>query len=53
VVSGGHSEGFEAFCDELAGQIDAARAEGAGRKLQFSGAPPLNDALLYLWAGAG
>jgi hypothetical protein len=54
VVSGGHSEGFEAICDELAEQIDAARAviEGAGHEIQFAGAPT-NDALLNLWASAG
>lgn len=54
VVSGGHSEGFEAICDELADQIGAARAvvEGAGHEIQFTGAP-INDALRNLWAGAG
>lgn len=53
VVSGGHSEGFEAICDELAEQIGAARAviEGAGHEIQFTGTP-INDALLNLWAGA-
>lgn len=53
VVSGGHSEGFEAICDELAEQIDAARTviEGAGHEIQFTGAP-INDALLNLWASA-
>ena len=53
VVSGGHGEGFEAICDELAEKIDAARAviEGAGHEIQFTGAP-INDALLNLWAGA-
>lgn len=50
VVSGGHSDGFEAICDELAGRIDASRAvvEGAGHEIQFSG-PPLNQLLLDLW----
>ncbi|HVL93866.1 MAG TPA: alpha/beta fold hydrolase [Acidimicrobiales bacterium] len=54
VVSGGHSEGFEAICDELADQIRAARAvvEGAGHEIQFTGAP-INDALRNLWARAG
>jgi pimeloyl-ACP methyl ester carboxylesterase len=53
VVSGGHSVGFDAMCDELAEQIGAARAviEGAGHEIQFTGAP-INDALLHLWAGA-
>lgn len=53
VVSGGHSDGFEAICDELAHRIGAARAviEGAGHEIQFTGAP-INDALLGLWASA-
>jgi pimeloyl-ACP methyl ester carboxylesterase len=53
VVSGGHSEGFEAICDELAEQVEAARAvvDGAGHEIQFTGAP-INDVLLNLWAGA-
>ena len=50
VVSGGHSAGFEAICDDVAEQIGAARAvqEGAGHEVQFTGAP-LNERLLALW----
>ncbi len=50
VVSGGHSAGFDAICDDLAQRIGASRAvvEGAGHEIQFTG-PPLNDALLALW----
>jgi hypothetical protein len=50
VISGGHSAGFDAICDDLAEQIGASRAvvEGAGHEIQFTGAP-LNDALLALW----
>jgi pimeloyl-ACP methyl ester carboxylesterase len=50
VVSGGHSAGFEAICDDLAEQIGASRAviEGAGHEIQFTG-PPLNEALVTLW----
>jgi pimeloyl-ACP methyl ester carboxylesterase len=50
VVSGGHSAGFDAICDELAERINASRMviEGAGHEIQFTGAP-LNDALLTLW----
>jgi pimeloyl-ACP methyl ester carboxylesterase len=50
VVSGGHSAGFEAICDDLAAQIGASRAviEGAGHEIQFTG-PPLNEALVTLW----
>lgn len=50
VVSGAHSDGFEAICDELARCIDASRAlvEGAGHEIQFTG-PPINDLLLDLW----
>jgi pimeloyl-ACP methyl ester carboxylesterase len=53
VVSGGHSAGFEAICDDLAAQIGASRAiiEGAGHEIQFTG-PPLNDALVALWQRA-
>jgi pimeloyl-ACP methyl ester carboxylesterase len=52
VVSGGHSAGFDAICDELAERIGASRAviEGAGHEIQFTG-EPLNDALLALWHG--
>jgi pimeloyl-ACP methyl ester carboxylesterase len=50
VVSGGHNDGFEAICDELAVRIGASRAvvEGAGHEIQFTG-PPLNEMLLDLW----
>jgi pimeloyl-ACP methyl ester carboxylesterase len=50
VVSGGHSEGFDAICDDLADRIGASRAvvEGAGHEIQFTGAP-LNEMLLALW----
>ena len=50
VVSGGHSIGFEAICDDLAERIGAARAvvAGAGHEIQFTGTP-INDALLALW----
>jgi pimeloyl-ACP methyl ester carboxylesterase len=50
VVSGGHSAGFDAICDDLAERIGASRAvfEGAGHEVQFTG-KPLNDALLALW----
>ena len=50
VVSGGHSAGFEAICDDLAERIGAARAvvEGAGHEVQLTG-PPANEALLALW----
>jgi pimeloyl-ACP methyl ester carboxylesterase len=54
VVSGGHSDGFEAICDDLAARIGASRAvvTGAGHEVQFAG-PPLNQALLALWRGVG
>ena len=50
VVSGGHSEGFEAVCDEMAERIGGRRAvvEGAGHEVQLTG-PPINDAMLALW----
>jgi pimeloyl-ACP methyl ester carboxylesterase len=50
VVSGGHSAGFDALCDELAELIGASRMaiEGAGHEIQFTGTP-LNEALLTLW----
>ncbi len=50
VVSGGHSAGFDAMCDEVAERIGAARItiEGAGHEVQFTG-PPLNEAMLELW----
>ena len=54
VVSGGHSAGFDAICDELAEQIGASRMviEGAGHEIQFTGGP-LNEALRTLWRAAG
>lgn len=53
VVSGGHSDAFDAICDALAEQIDAARVEaaGAGHEIQFAGWP-INRALLDLWRKA-
>ena len=50
VVSGGHSAGFDAICDDLAERIGATRTvmEGAGHEIQFTGTP-LNQALLALW----
>lgn len=53
VVSGGHSAGFEAICDDVAERIGASRAviAGAGHEIQFTGAP-INDALLSLWRTA-
>ena len=50
VVSGGHSTGFDAICDDLAERIGASRAvvEGAGHEIQFAGAP-VNDTLLARW----
>jgi pimeloyl-ACP methyl ester carboxylesterase len=50
VVSGGHSAGLDAVCDDLAERIGASRAEiaGAGHEIQFTGTP-LNEALLTLW----
>lgn len=50
VISGGHSSGFDAICDELAANINASRAEvtGAGHEIQFTG-PPVNQVLLALW----
>jgi pimeloyl-ACP methyl ester carboxylesterase len=50
VVSGGHSAGFDAICDDLAERVGASRlvVEGAGHEIQFTG-PPLNDALRALW----
>ena len=53
VVSGGHSAGFDAMCDDLAERIGASRmvVEGAGHEIQFTG-PPLNEALLALWRTA-
>jgi pimeloyl-ACP methyl ester carboxylesterase len=53
VVSGGHSAGFDAICDELAERIGALRMviEGAGHEIQFTGGP-LNEALRTLWRAA-
>ena len=50
VVSGGHSAGFDAICDDLAERIGASRAvvEGAGHEIQFAGTP-INDTLLAHW----
>ena len=50
VVSGGHSAGFDAICDDLAERIGASRSEiaGAGHEIQLAGRP-LNDLLLTLW----
>jgi pimeloyl-ACP methyl ester carboxylesterase len=50
VVSGGHDEGWEAMCRELADRIGAEHAviEGAGHEIQFTGTP-LNERLLALW----
>ena len=50
VVSGGHSAGFDAICDDLAERIGASRmvVEGAGHEIQFTGRI-LNEALLALW----
>ena len=50
VVSGGHSAGFDAICDELSERIGARRevVTGAGHEVQFAG-HPLNDALRALW----
>jgi pimeloyl-ACP methyl ester carboxylesterase len=53
VVSGGHSDGFDAVCDEVAERIGASRAvvEGAGHEVQFA-APAINEALLAAWDDA-
>jgi hypothetical protein len=50
VVSGGHSPGFDAVCDDLAERIGGTRAviSGAGHEIQFTG-PPVNDTLMTLW----
>jgi pimeloyl-ACP methyl ester carboxylesterase len=50
VISGGHSAGFDAICDDLAQRIGASRMviEGSGHEIQFTGRP-LNEALLALW----
>jgi pimeloyl-ACP methyl ester carboxylesterase len=53
VVSGGHSAGFDAICDDLARRIGASRAvaAGAGHEVQFTG-PVVNELLRKLWRGA-
>ena len=50
VVSGGHSAGFDAICDDLAQRIGASRMTiaGSGHEVQFTGRP-LNEALRALW----
>jgi pimeloyl-ACP methyl ester carboxylesterase len=54
VVSGGHSDGLDAICDDLATRIGGVRAvaEGAGHEVQFA-APAINDLLLALWRTTG
>lgn len=53
VISGGHSAGFDAICDDLAHLIGASRAvaAGAGHEVQFTGRH-VNELLLTLWRGA-
>lgn len=53
VVSGGHSAGLDAICDDLAKRIGASRAEveGAGHEIQFTGTP-INDTLMTFWRAA-
>jgi pimeloyl-ACP methyl ester carboxylesterase len=53
VVSGGHSAGLDAICDDLAERIAAGRSvvEGAGHEIQFTG-QPINDVLLATWRQA-
>jgi pimeloyl-ACP methyl ester carboxylesterase len=53
VVSGGHSDAFDAICDALAEQLSADHLEvsGAGHEIQFTG-PPINEALSDLWRKA-
>ncbi len=50
VVSGGHSAGFDALCDDLAERVGGQRLEvaGAGHEIQFTG-EPINAVLLDLW----
>jgi pimeloyl-ACP methyl ester carboxylesterase len=52
VVSGDHSAGFDAICDDLSRRIGAMRSVvgGAGHEIQFTG-EPINDLLLRTWAG--
>lgn len=51
VISGGHSAGFDAICDDLAKCIAASRMviKGAGHEIQFTG-ELLNHALMGLWS---
>lgn len=53
VVSGGHSAGFDAICDDLAERIGAERAvvDGAGHEIQFTG-QPINKTLQAFWGSA-
>jgi pimeloyl-ACP methyl ester carboxylesterase len=53
VVSGGHSAGFDAICDDMARRIGGSRAvvEGAGHEIQFAG-EPINDLLRATWRQA-
>jgi pimeloyl-ACP methyl ester carboxylesterase len=50
VVSGGHNDGLDAICDDLAQLIGGSRIAiaGAGHEIQFTG-QPVNEALLTLW----
>jgi pimeloyl-ACP methyl ester carboxylesterase len=50
VVSGGHSKGLEAICDDLAKRIGAARriVAGAGHEIQFTG-EPINEVFRAAW----
>lgn len=50
VVAGGHFEGFDAMCRDLAQQIggEFAIVEGAGHEIQFTG-DAINERLLDLW----
>ena len=52
VVSGAHSAGFDAICDDLAERIGGLRkvVAGAGHEVQFTGGP-INEAMLALWRG--
>ncbi len=54
VVSGGHSPGLDAICDDLADRIGASRAvaAGAGHEIQFTG-KTINDILLATWRQQG
>lgn len=50
VVSGAHSAGFDAICDDLAVRVGASRVvvAGAGHEVQLTGRP-INEMLLALW----